>query len=67
MSPLTWEDRKPVWLVMALLVGLAEASVAMRGGGQGQVPVTGLPVGPPRRVRPPDPAPGPRGRSGATR
>jgi len=28
MSPLTWEDRKPVWFVLPLLVGLSQALAA---------------------------------------
>lgn len=32
MMPLTWEDRKPVWVILAMLLGLAQAYVAERGG-----------------------------------
>jgi O-antigen ligase len=30
MFPLTWEDRRPVWFVLAALLGLAQASIAVR-------------------------------------
>ncbi len=32
MMPLTWEDRKPVWIVLAMLLGFAQAYVAESGG-----------------------------------
>jgi O-antigen ligase len=31
MFPLTWEDRRPVWFVLAALMGLAHARIAERG------------------------------------
>ena len=31
MMPLTWEDRKPVWLILAMLLGFAQAHVAESG------------------------------------
>ena len=31
MFPLTWEDRRPVWFVLAALMGLAHARIADRG------------------------------------
>jgi O-antigen ligase len=42
MFPLTWEDRRPVWFVLAALMGLAHARIADRG----KVP-------PPAPVQPP--------------
>jgi O-antigen ligase len=42
MSPLTWEDRKSVWVVLAILVGLSAALRTVPGAGQA-VPV---PAGP---------------------
>jgi O-antigen ligase len=37
MSPLTWEDRKPVWFILAVMVGLAYSyfPAAARGAGLG--------------------------------
>jgi O-antigen ligase len=32
MSPLTWEDRKPVWFILAALIGLSQARDATRIG-----------------------------------
>jgi O-antigen ligase len=44
MSPLTWEDRKPVWLILGVIMGLAHAAV---------VPPAAVPVAPPTlRPRP---------------
>jgi O-antigen ligase len=34
MLPLTWEDRKQVWFVLAILVGLSQAWIDRRGGMQ---------------------------------
>jgi O-antigen ligase len=42
MLPLTWEDKKPVWFILASLVGLSQTAVVVR------VPV----LGQPRRLRP---------------
>jgi len=36
MTPLTWEDRKPVWIILAILVGLSQAHLAAMGRGAGQ-------------------------------
>jgi O-antigen ligase len=44
MLPLTWEDQKPVWFIMALLVGLSQALTA------GSAPVRS---GPARAAAPP--------------
>jgi O-antigen ligase len=61
MLPLTWEHRKPVWFILALLVGLAEvfrAAPAGRLGGQirsappmARAPGPLRPVGPASRPR----------------
>jgi hypothetical protein len=32
MFPLTWEDRKSVWILLGLLLGLAQALLAEAGG-----------------------------------
>jgi O-antigen ligase len=32
MLPLTWEDRKSVWVILAVLVGMSQAFAAGRGG-----------------------------------
>ncbi len=42
MFPLTWEDRRAVWVILALLLGLSQARLARRSGAAGQPP--------PRRV-----------------
>jgi hypothetical protein len=58
MLPLTWEDQKSVWIIMAVLVGLSHAVVMGRGrtepapvrsAGPPLVgrPVTRRPLGPP--------------------
>jgi O-antigen ligase len=36
MSPLTWEDRKPVWFILAAMVGLAYSYVPATARGAGQ-------------------------------
>lgn len=36
MMPLTWEDRKSVWVILAILVGLSQAYLAATGRGAGQ-------------------------------
>jgi O-antigen ligase len=36
MLPLTWEDRRPAWFVLAALVGLSNAPIAGRDGGPRQ-------------------------------
>lgn len=56
MSPLTWEDRKPVWFILAVLVGLSQVlTAAPPGRSRGRVPakpplmrspLTRRPVGP---------------------
>ncbi len=58
MLPLTWEDHKPVWIILAALLGLGRASVARVGpalAGQPQqwraAPVANAPMAP--RPRPP--------------
>jgi hypothetical protein len=53
MLPLTWEDRKPVWIVLAMLLGFSQAYVAEYGGraGRRQVPRPAMPE--PRRPAPP--------------
>lgn len=60
MSPLTWEDRKPVWFILAVLLGLSQATLAARASAQGQAPASQPPVRPPTEIRP---RPGPRPRA----
>lgn len=60
MSPLTWEDRKPVWFILAALLGLSQATLAARASAQGQAPASQPPVRPPTEIRP---RPGPRPRA----
>ena len=48
MLPLTWDDRKPVWFILALLAALGEAFSASRAG---QLPVNPPPPVPHARVR----------------
>lgn len=67
MSPLTWEDRKPVWFVLAALVGLSQAMPGARRGTQGPAPMTVPAVGVPRGVRPREPVPHSRAGLGGTR
>jgi O-antigen ligase len=57
MMPLTWEDRKPVWIVLALLLGFAQAYVAESATGKWGAPAhRAAPARPPRRVpRPREP------------
>jgi len=46
--PLSWEDRKPVWVILAALLGLSEAWVAGNGGAVQQLrPRRAAPVAPP--------------------
>jgi O-antigen ligase len=61
MLPLTWEDSKPVWFILAVLLGLAKAQVPWRGRLAPQTgPRIGAPVAvPPRGVRPRPPLTGP--------
>jgi O-antigen ligase len=49
MFPLTWEDRRPVWFVLAALIGLAHAHIAQRGA----APPPPAPVRPPVVARRP--------------
>jgi O-antigen ligase len=57
MMPLTWEDRKPVWIVLAMLLGFSQAYVAEAATGRWGAPARrAAPVMPPRRVaRPREP------------
>jgi O-antigen ligase len=41
MFPLTWEDRRPVWFVLAVLLGLSQTRIAARPAGR-PAPATGL-------------------------
>ena len=63
MMPLTWEDRKPVWIILAILLGFAQAHVAQSGAAVwGARPRRAAPVPAPRRAprsREPLTAPGP--------
>lgn len=38
MLPLTWEDRRPVWVILALLMGFSQARIAEMGGAARQPP-----------------------------
>ena len=49
MLPLTWEDRKPVWVILATLLGLAQAGPVPRPAAFQQVRGRrNVPTGPPR-------------------
>jgi O-antigen ligase len=65
MLPLTWEDRKSVWIILATLFGLARARIGETEGGAGRRGWMPAPVpagaGPPLRV------PLPAGARGADR
>jgi O-antigen ligase len=53
LSPLTWEDVKPVWFILAVLVGLSQAlAAAPAGRSPGRFPGGPLRVGSPIRRRP---------------
>jgi hypothetical protein len=61
MLPLTWEDRKAVWFVMAALVGLSKAQVLGRGEAGWQLPQRrAVVVRPTLAPRPVKPMAGPR-------
>jgi O-antigen ligase len=63
MLPLTWEDRKSAWFILAALLGLARAHLARTGGAVRPqlAPRAGSFARPPRKARPLTPlaAPGP--------
>jgi O-antigen ligase len=54
MSPLSWEDQKSVWFILAALLGLSRAASAGTGGAVGQSrPLRAAPiVRPPMAARP---------------
>jgi len=52
MSPLTWEDRKSVWVVLAILVGLSAALRTVPGAGQAVPAPAGPLLGRPITRRP---------------
>lgn len=54
MFPLTWEDRRAVWFVLAALLGLSQAHVAGRGAAARQPSARGVAAaaGRPRAARP---------------
>jgi len=60
MSPLTWEDRKPVWFILAALLGLSQATLPARASPQGQVPASPPAGRPATEIRQ---RPGPRPRA----
>jgi O-antigen ligase len=60
MSPLTWEDRKPVWFILAALLGLTQATLPARASPQGQVPASPPAGRPATEIRQ---RPGPRPRA----
>jgi O-antigen ligase len=56
MLPLTWEDRKQAWVVMAILVGMAQSRMLVRPAFRQQVPrprnlAAAGPLGPGRAAR----------------
>jgi O-antigen ligase len=56
MLPLTWEDRRPAWFVLAALIGFSHVQIAARGGAPRQ-PSPGRaapPLGRPRATRQPE-------------
>jgi O-antigen ligase len=55
MLPLTWEDRRPAWFVLAALIGFSQVQIAARGGAPRQ-PSAGraAPLGRPRVARQPE-------------
>ncbi len=61
--PLTWEDRKPLWFILAALLGLSQAWIAATGGVVQPAPAarTGLPLHARPPIRRPEPlaTPGP--------
>ena len=62
MMPLTWEDRKPVWVILAILAGLAQAIRTEPAAAPAVPAPQGLPlVGRPITRRPVAPAAAPRG------
>lgn len=66
MLPLTWEDRKPVWFILAAVVGLSQVPVTGMGQGPGRLRPAGAALAgarPPTRPQRPltGPAPVPRG------
>ncbi len=50
MLPLTWEDRKPVWFIMAALLGLSQAPRGGWAGPVGTEPSPGSPTPAPSRA-----------------
>jgi O-antigen ligase len=53
MFPLTWEDRRPVWFVLAALIGLSQALIAQRRQAAWRpAPAVQVPVVPRGRLRP---------------
>ena len=52
MFPLTWEDRRPVWFVLAALIGFAHMQIAQRGKTPPPAPARPVVASrPPRAVR----------------
>jgi len=52
MFPLTWEDRRPVWFVLAALIGFAHMHIAQRGKTPPPAPARPVVASrPPRAVR----------------
>ena len=64
MAPLTWEDRKSVWIILGVLVGLSQAAVSLRrpSAQAASAPLEPVPRPPRRGV-----LPGTRASSGAQR
>jgi O-antigen ligase len=66
MLPTSWEDRKPVWFILAALLGLSQAPIPARASAQGQAPMSQPAVRPATEMRPQRPGPRPRASSEAS-
>jgi O-antigen ligase len=66
MLPLSWEDSKPVWFILSVLVGLTMVQDTRVGGAMPQPRPRGIasPSGPPRGMRPRPPLTAPVRRAG---
>jgi O-antigen ligase len=65
MMPTSWEDRKPVWFILAALLGLSQATVPVRASAQSRAPRIQPAVRLATEMRPQRPGPRPRGSSEA--
>jgi O-antigen ligase len=64
MFPLTWEDHKPVWFILAALLGLSRVSYSRRPGTMPQPAPNRGQRGPVLNRRPPQPVPASSGNPG---